>query len=54
MTAAERQKRVRDRRKAENMVQVRAWVPAHAKPAVMAAIDKAVKDTAERDDEVKG
>ena len=41
MTDAERQQRKRDRLKA-GLVRVEAWVPAYAKAAVMAAIDRAV------------
>lgn len=46
LTDAERKQRERDRRKA-GLVRVEVWVPAHTKPAVMAAIDKAVRDAAE-------
>jgi len=42
MTAAERQKRARDRRKAEGKVSVRVWVPAPLEQAVRAAIAQAM------------
>lgn len=54
MTDAERQRRATVRRKNAGMVQVRKWVPAHAKAAVKAAIDKAVKDAAETVERIKG
>lgn len=49
MTAAERQRRTRERRKAEGMVMVRAWVPAHLEDAVRAAIAQAVAEHQEPD-----
>ena len=50
MTPAERQKLWRDRIKA-GLVRVEAWVPAHAEAAVRAAIETAVKDAAEVQDD---
>lgn len=38
MTAAERQKRARERRKREGLVRIEVWVPAAAVAAVRAAI----------------
>ena len=43
MTDATRQKRARDKRKAEGLVLIRAWVPAAKADAVRAAITAALQ-----------
>jgi hypothetical protein len=42
MTDATRKQRERDKRRAAGMVRIEAWVPEHAKAAVLAAIEEVV------------
>ena len=42
MTAAERKRREREKRRAEGQVRIEAWIPAPAREAVEAAIQETV------------